>query len=355
MNIKRGLKYALPPIILSPVAFGLAVVLLVAAVDSNRPNGVLSAGALRIGAGYVPAEYASAIEAAAAACDQGLSPAVLAAQLEQESAFNPQANSGKAQGIAQFTAGTWNSWGDGKPADVWDPTAAITAQGRFMCALLKKAKAHPEYNGAPTELALAAYNAGWGAVEQFKGVPPPSFAGGETHDYVQRIMANVARFSAPPDTTVVALPANFSLPDNTPAPVRTAIAWALKQRGGSYSYGGSCTDPLGANPATQCDCSSLMQQSYAAAGVSIPRVTGDQVNVGTRVNMDDVKPGDLVFNAGTDGNADIPGHVAMYIGNGLIIEAPHTGAQIRVVSYDTWRNSTSPETRITAVVRVVNW
>lgn len=42
-----------------------------------------------------------------------------------------------------------------------------------MCGLLKKAKAHPEYSGSPIEKALAAYNAGWGRVEQFDGVPPP--------------------------------------------------------------------------------------------------------------------------------------------------------------------------------------
>ncbi len=348
--------------VMTPVALGLGLVLLISTFsdDDSSSNVGNPVGGLRVGKGGVPSEYEPLILQAAADCDAGLSPAVLAAQLRQESDFNPGATSGVgAQGIAQFMPGTWETWGvdgdgDGKK-DVWDPADAIPAQGKFMCSLLKKAKAHPSYNGAPIELALAAYNAGWARVDQFGGVPPKSFAGGQTYDYVQNIMAMSAQFAAPAASEDGTLPAGYELPDGTPEKVRVAVAWALKQKGGWYHLGGDCTDALGKDPARQCDCSSLMQQAYKAAGVSIPRTTYDQVDIGTQVDIDHPKPGDLVFNPGLDGSDARPGHVAMYIGDGMIIEAPHTGARIRVVTYSSWRNSTSYITRITEVRRVVDW
>ncbi|MGW3498499.1 C40 family peptidase [Streptomyces sp. NPDC001020] len=346
--------------VMTPVALGLGVVLLITTFGKDQSAVGNPVGGLRIGKDGVPSEYAQLILQAAADCDQGLSPAVLAAQLKQESGFNPRAGSSAgAQGIAQFMPGTWETWGvDGNgddKKDVWDPEDAIPAQGKFMCSLLKKAKAHPDYNGAPIELALAGYNAGWGRVDQFKGVPPRSFAGGQTYDYVQNIMAMSADFAAPASSEDGSLPAGYELPVGTPKKVRVAVAWALKQKGGWYHLGGDCTDALGKNPAHWCDCSSLMQQAYKAAGVTIPRVTYDQVNIGTQVDIDHPKPGDLVFNPGSDGSDARPGHVGMYIGNGMLIEAPRTGVKTRIVTYSSWRNSTSYMTRITEVRRVVNW
>ncbi|MFI1568482.1 NlpC/P60 family protein [Streptomyces sp. NPDC020490] len=346
--------------VMTPLALGLGVVLLIATFNDDDSTVGNPVGGLRIGEGGVPSEYASLILQAAADCDQGLSPAVLAAQLKQESGFDPQAGSeAGAQGIAQFMPGTWATWGvdgngDGKK-DVWDPADAIPAQGKFMCSLLKKAKKHPDYNGAPIELALAGYNAGWGRVDQFRGVPPKSFAGGQTYNYVQNIMAMSAQFAAPSASEDGTLPAGYELPAGTPKKVRVAVAWALKQRGGWYHLGGDCTDALGKDPAHWCDCSSLMQQAYKAAGVSIPRTTYDQVNIGTQVDIDHPKPGDLVFNPGSDGSDARPGHVGMYVGNGMVIEAPRTGVKTRIVTYESWRNSTSYITRITEVRRVVDW
>ncbi|MET8945459.1 bifunctional lytic transglycosylase/C40 family peptidase [Streptomyces sp. NPDC004542] len=346
--------------VMTPLALGLSVVLLIATFNDDDSTVGNPVGGLRIGEGGVPSEFAPLILQAAADCDQGLSPAVLAAQLKQESGFNPQAGSeAGAQGIAQFMPGTWTTWGvdgngDGKK-DVWDPADAIPAQGKFMCSLLKKAKKHPDYTGAPIELALAGYNAGWGRVDQFRGVPPKSFAGGQTYNYVQNIMAMSARFAAPSASEDGTLPAGYELPAGTPKKIRVAVAWALKQRGGWYHLGGDCTDALGKNPAHWCDCSSLMQQAYQAAGVSIPRTTYDQVNVGSQVDIDRPKPGDLVFNPGSDGSDARPGHVGMYVGNGMVVEAPRTGVKTRIVTYDSWRNSTSYITRITEVRRVVDW
>ncbi|PJM98017.1 glycoside hydrolase [Streptomyces sp. CB01201] len=352
---------------MTPFALGLGVVLLISTFDDRNGGNIPlpTANALRIGRGGVPAEYAQLIINAAAACSEGLAPSILAAQLEAESNFDPTAISRRpdrtpiAFGIAQFIPETWATRGvDGNGdgvKNVMDPADAIPAQGQMMCSLLHTAKQHPDYNGSPIELALAGYNAGWGRVDQFRGVPPSSFAGGETYDYVRKIMAGAAKFAAPVSSTNVDLPAGYSLPSDAPAAVRTAVAWALQQRGGWYQWGGDCTQPLGNTPSRRCGCSSLMQQAYKAAGIDLPRTTFEQVDVGRQVSMDAVKPGDLVFNPGSDGSDARPGHVGMFIGNNMIIEAPRTGVQTRIVSYSSWRNSTSAITRITEVRRVVNW
>ncbi|MFF0430364.1 NlpC/P60 family protein [Streptomyces sp. NPDC004520] len=369
-----------------PVALGMAVMLVAAVIadDEDRPVTAVSSGALRVGGeGGVPAQYAGLIERASAACGQGLPAPVLAAQIFHESGWNPRAESRTpprrdpqtgqtipghviAQGISQFTPGTWatrgvDGDGDGDK-DVFDPADAIPAQGRFMCSLLQEAKHHPDYAGSSIELALAGYNAGWGRVDEFRGVPPVGFARGETYHYVQRIMATSRRLTA----TIggpggpVELPAGFQVPADAPPEIRTAVAWALQQRGGWYQLGGDCTDAHGDSRTHWCDCSSLMQQAYRAAGVVIPRVTYDQVNIGRRVDLDAPRPGDLVFNAGSDGSAARPGHVGMYVGEdaqgrGLVVEAPRTGVRTRLVSYDTWRTSSSSTIRVTEIRRVVDW
>ena len=100
---------------------------------------------------------------------------VLAAQLYAESGFNPFARSpAGAEGIAQFMPGTADAYGLRNP---FDPVAAIDAQAHLMSDLL-------EQFGGKVALALAGYNAGAGAVQQFGGVPP--FA--ETRVYVAKIL-----------------------------------------------------------------------------------------------------------------------------------------------------------------------
>jgi cell wall-associated NlpC family hydrolase len=359
VEFKRGAAVGVAAFAMSPIALGVGLILLVATFSDNDSSGSeLTAGSLKIGAGGVPAQYAGLIREAANACDGGLPAAVLAAQLMQESNFDPTAESRDqdgnpiGQGIAQFIPSTWVSSGidgngDGKK-NVWDPDDAIPSQGKMMCKLLKTAKKHPDFNGSPIELALAGYNAGWRQVNHFKGVPPKSFAQGQSYTYVQTIMANVAKLSGPLDTGAADIPAN------APEKVRTAISWALAQKGGWYHLGGDCTAAHGKSPQHWCDCSSLMQQAYKAAGVDIPRTTYDQVNIGYPVDIDHPQPGDLIFNPGSDGSDASPGHVGMYIGSGKLIEAPHTGAKTRIVTYDSWRNSTSNMTRISKVVRIVD-
>ena len=111
----------------------------------------------------------------AAAARHDVSAALLAAQLMAESNFNPNAVSpAGAQGIAQFMPATAAAYG---LRDPFDPFAAIDAQGRLMGELLEQF--------GSVELALAAYNAGPGAVSACDCVPPYP----ETQAYVARILA----------------------------------------------------------------------------------------------------------------------------------------------------------------------
>ena len=83
--------------------------------------------------------------------------------------------------------------------------------------------------------------------------------------------------------------------------------------------------------------------AYRAAGISLPRTTFEQVLVGTPVySLSQLQPGDLLFSAGSDGTPTDPGHVGMYIGSGLVIEAPQTGEPVMItplVGY--WQQNTT--------------
>jgi soluble lytic murein transglycosylase-like protein len=121
---------------------------------------------------FVPARYAPMI--ARAAQRWSVSAQLLAAQIYAESNFNPFARSpAGAQGIAQFMPGTARGMGLRNP---FDPAAAIDAQARLMRDLLRR------FGSVP--LALAAYNAGPGAVARCGCIPPYA----ETRAYVARIL-----------------------------------------------------------------------------------------------------------------------------------------------------------------------
>jgi peptidoglycan DL-endopeptidase CwlO len=113
---------------------------------------------------------------------------------------------------------------------------------------------------------------------------------------------------------------------------RKAVAVALAQLGSPYVWGAE-------GPST-FDCSGLTSFAYAAAGVTIPRVSRAQfaAYAGLRpVDPLNLVAGDLVFFADSPGNPSTIHHVGMYIGRGLMVEAPHTGAVVRTSSI--WRSS----------------
>lgn len=117
--------------------------------------------------------------------------------------------------------------------------------------------------------------------------------------------------------------AQYQIPTGAPAPIVAVIAFALAQLGKPYVYG--ATGPR------SYDCSGLIQAAYAHIGVALPRTTFDQVKVGSAVNSTaDIQPGDLLFIPGAGGTLQEPDHVGMYLGAGLLIQAPETGDVIKI-------------------------
>jgi len=102
----------------------------------------------------------------------------------------------------------------------------------------------------------------------------------------------------------------------------TAIAAARTRLGDAYVWGATGPDTF--------DCSGLTQWAYAHAGVLLPRVAADQWNAGPHVTLADLAPGDLLFWATDLSNPATIHHVALYLGNGLMIAAPHTGDVVKI-------------------------
>ncbi len=104
------------------------------------------------------------------------------------------------------------------------------------------------------------------------------------------------------------------------AAAEEAVAWALARLGTPYRWGG--TGPGG------FDCSGLVQAAYAAAGIALPRVAPAQYDADPHLAADEaLEPGDLVFFGSSPSAID---HVGMALGDGTMVDAPHTGAVVRV-------------------------
>ena len=110
----------------------------------------------------------------------------------------------------------------------------------------------------------------------------------------------------------------YTGPTNTQA--GQAVAFAYAQLGKPYQWG--ATGP------GSYDCSGLVQAAWASAGVSIPRVTYDQWAALPHVSASSIQPGDLLFYEGE-------GHVAMYVGDGYMIDAPQTGLDVEKIPMNT--------------------
>ena len=115
------------------------------------------------------------------------------------------------------------------------------------------------------------------------------------------------------------------VPTDLPAPTAAAAAAiheALAHLGQPYVWGATGPDSF--------DCSGLTQTAYRAAGIALPRVASDQWYAGPPVPLGDLQPGDLLFWASDPTNPASIHHVAMYLGNGQMVAAPHSGAFVRV-------------------------
>ena len=98
-----------------------------------------------------------------------------------------------------------------------------------------------------------------------------------------------------------------------------AIKFALQQIGDWYVFG--------AAGMIYWDCSGLMMRAYQAAGVSLPHSAAAQANYGRRVPLNQLRPGDILFFGSPIS------HNGIYIGGGRMVDAPHTGARVRVVAF----------------------
>jgi cell wall-associated NlpC family hydrolase len=177
--------------------------------------------------------------------------------------------------------------GDGR-ASPYDPADAIPSATAYLCKALRD-------HGGDLSQAVFAYNhAQW---------------------YVDKVLAIASSYAA-----------TASLPAGAPAAdaVDAALQFAFNQLGKPYKWGATGTNGF-------YDCSGLTLRAYQAGGVQLPRTSVTQWNAGPHiVDKSAVQPGDLVFYATDLSNPATIHHVGLYIGAGNMINAPHTGAVIRI-------------------------
>lgn len=241
----------------------------------------------------IPANYLQLYQRDAAACP-GLGWPILAGvgKVESDHGRAPVLVSATgAQGPMQVEPGTWAHYGvdangDGR-ANPFDPADAVATATGYLCALgvARDARA-----------ALVAYNC---------GNPGPACQA-VSAGYASLVLSWAVRYATASTGSSLA--------------AGQAVRAALTQLGTPYRWGGE--GPGG------FDCSGLVQWAYARAGVAVPRVAQDQYDAGPVLPAGaPLVAGDLVF-FGAGPRAVT--HVGIYLGDGRMLDAPHTGATVRV-------------------------
>lgn len=105
---------------------------------------------------------------------------------------------------------------------------------------------------------------------------------------------------------------------------QAAVAWATTQIGVPYAWGGVGPDGY--------DCSGLTGRAWLNAGLGLNRTSRDQYKQVLKISYDELRPGDLVFWSSDPSNPDAIHHVAMWVGGGMIVEAPRPEVPVRVTS-----------------------
>jgi len=317
-----------------------------------------------------------------AARQAGIDPRYFLNQINQESGFNPGARSGAgAQGIAQIVP----KYHPDAPG-MGDPVGQLNWAARYMAGLIKKyggswEKALSVYNSGQPDKYLDPHFAGgqtynyvrsiMGGKERPTAAPAASpgaaptpgmpqapaglpaaptgaeqaaqFAQQQARQIRQQAIGNLGAIASGQMKPTEAFgdlagfiktlhaqtpPVMVQAPHGGYEPVNMqdassagakAAKMVHKYLGVHYVWGGE--SPKG------FDCSGLLQYVWHNLGVNIPRVTYDQWRTGTKVSQQNLRPGDAVFfHPGSRG----PEHVGMYVGNGMFIEAPRTGLDVRV-------------------------
>jgi cell wall-associated NlpC family hydrolase len=198
------------------------------------------------------------------------------------------ANSAGAEGPMQFEPATFAEYdepvpsGGMSPPSPYDSTDAVYAAARDLCA-------NGAENGTDLTAAVFAYN--------------------HSEAYVTEVL-DLAQSLGETGTEVAA----------TGTAPGIALDWALAQVGTPYIWGGE-------TPGVGFDCSGLVQAAYAAAGITLPRTAQSQYDSTTKLGANDpLEPGDLVFFGA--GPSDVT-HVGIYAGEGQMVDAPDSGAEVR--------------------------
>jgi cell wall-associated NlpC family hydrolase len=320
------------------LAAGVALAVEASGAISPPPTAPMTSGCVSAGAGKTAAGTLSSTQKANAqiiyniAASLGLphQAAVIAIATAMQESRLQNLPYGDADSLGLFQQRPSQGWGT--PAQIMNPVNAATA---FYSALVRV----PDWQSLPVAVAAqdVQRSANPGAYAQWQDLATTlvNELSGTASQCLTDNGLNV------PATGTTHLPAGFSLPAGTPPAIQTAISYALNQLGKPYIWGG--TGPAG------YDCSGLVMMAYCAAGIDLPRTTFQQVNTGTPVySLSQLRPGDLLFTAGSDGTATDPGHVGMYIGSGLVIQAPETGKPIMLTPVNGyWQKNTVAIRRIT--------
>lgn len=154
-------------------------------------------------------------------------------------------------------------------------------------------------------------------------VSAPGVSGPALQSELQSVLPGAAVELLHPDQVPDTLPGN-TLSAATRAKI---VAAALSRVGRPYVWGGDGPDSF--------DCSGLVQWSFRQAGILMPRVAAEQFLTGDHIPLADAQPGDLLFWTYDPNDPGYVDHVAIYLGNGLMVVAPHTGLDVEVVPVPT--------------------
>ncbi|MFI0354223.1 NlpC/P60 family protein [Actinomadura sp. 9N407] len=219
-------------------------------------------------------------------------------------------NEAGAAGPMQFLSGTWAAFGvDGDSdgdKDIYDPVDAVPGAARYL-----------KHEGAPEKIrtALFHYNHSNTYVETVLRAARAYAKAGRPKTEIPSVESGACREAG-----------SFSVQAPEKAAAR-AIAFARAQLGKPYGWGAEGPGAF--------DCSGLTYAAYRAAGITIPRVSGDQWNRTPHIPRGREQPGDLVFfNSGPGTSTTNPGHVGLVIGRGKMIAAPHTGTVVQIQTYN---------------------